>query len=69
MDYQELLAQLEELEQNHQIEKRERVIQIQELLRKCNQLFATAETLDHLVMDATILERIARLLAKVIDET
>lgn len=69
MDYQELLAQLEELEQNHQIEKRERVIQIQELLRKCNQLFATAETLDYLVMDAKILERIARLLAKVIDET
>lgn len=69
MEYQEILANLEQIEQNHQMESKERVVQVQELLRRCNQLFGTARSIDQLVMDATVLEKIAQIMVKIIDQT
>lgn len=69
MDYQAILTKLHEIENNRDIESSERIYQINELIHRCNQLYIAANSLDDLIKDATILEKITQLLVKVVDQS
>lgn len=68
MDYEEVLRHLQQLEQNEQLDNKQRLMQIQRLLQESNELFGKAENIGQLVLDATFLENVAKLLTKIMDQ-